>query len=87
MTAQLRYLGDPAMHFWLTRSMARATGLNLSEAMKDGRLTPEGYTEMVDRCRCCMHAQNCAQWLAVNGADADAAPPFCRLAETLETLR
>ena len=26
-------LGDPAMHFWLTRSVARAMGLSLSEAM------------------------------------------------------
>ena len=35
-------LGDPARHFWLTRSVARIMGVNLSEAMSEGRLSAQG---------------------------------------------
>ena len=87
MTATVARLGDPTRHFWLTRSVARAMDLNLSEAMAAGRLTPVGYARMVTNCRKCQHAERCIAWLAENGAGAEAASDFCANADTLNTLR
>ncbi|MCG7493735.1 DUF6455 family protein [Thalassobius sp. Cn5-15] len=57
-------LGCPELHFWLNRSVARAVGVNLSEAMAEGDLTPQGYAEMVTRCRQCHQATACQEWLS-----------------------
>ena len=71
-------LSDVEEHFWLTRSVARTIGLNLAEAMAAGQLTPDGYTEMVARCRLARCAEACAQWLGQQaGGEADAPPPYC----------
>lgn len=80
-------LGDPVLHFWLTRSMARSIGLSLTDAMIDGRLSPQGYSEMVTRCRQCPFVTQCEQWLAENGAGADAVPDFCEHAGQLNGLK
>jgi len=79
-------LGEIEKHFWLTRSVARCIGVSLSEAMVTGRLTPQGYAEMVTRCRASGCSQNCAQWLAAQQRRADAAPEFCANAESLNNL-
>lgn len=86
MTAVLRHLGDPNRAFWLTRSVARTVGLNLSEAMCRGDLAPDEYAAMVTRCRMCAHAETCEQWLAQNGAGADRVPDHCANARTLNGL-
>ena len=87
MTAELARLGDPDLAFWLTRSVARAMGVNLSEAMDLGALSPPGYAEMVNRCRKCPHAATCTAWLAVHGAGAERAPEHCANARALNALR
>lgn len=86
MTATLVRLGDPTRHFWLTRSVARAMGLNLSEAMAAGSLTPVEYAGMVTNCRKCQNVERCMAWLAANGASAEAAPDHCANAELLNKL-
>ncbi len=43
MSAEVRFLGDPARHFWLTRSVARTMGISLSEAMAVGHLSAPDY--------------------------------------------
>ena len=80
-------LGDPVLHFWLTRSVARSIGLSLTDAMVEGRLTPQGYTEMVTRCRQCPYVAQCEQWLAENGAGAEAVPGTCVNADRLNGLK
>ncbi len=80
-------LGDPAQHFWLTRSMARALGLSLSEAMNEGHLSADEYARMVTRCRQCTFVQQCQMWLAHNGAGAEAAPGECMHKDLLDGLK
>ncbi|UYV38213.1 DUF6455 family protein [Rhodobacteraceae bacterium D3-12] len=68
-------LGDPVTHFWLTRSVARAMGISLSEAMADGKLTTQAYSGMVTTCRQCPFVAACQQWLATE------AVPLCQAYE------
>lgn len=86
MTAVLRHLGDPNRAFWLTRSVARTVGVNLSEAMYRGDLLPAEYAAMVTRCRMCPHAETCELWLAQNGAGAAEVPDHCANAGILNGL-
>lgn len=86
MTAILARLGDPNRAFWLTRSVARAIGVNLSEAMQQGDLSAADYSAMVTRCRMCLHADSCEAWLAVNGGGAERAPEYCANADLLNAL-
>lgn len=87
MTATLAHLGDPNRAFWLTRSVARATGVSLSEAMREGRLGATDYCAMVTRCRRCPHSDACEAWLAVNGAGAELPPDYCANCSVLNALR
>lgn len=57
-------LGDPALHFYMTRGIARLLDVNLSDALREGRLSPDVYAQMVTRCRSCDHAERCKALLA-----------------------
>ena len=81
-----RILGGYEAHFWLTRSVARVIGVNLSDAMAEGHLTPEAYAGLVTACRRAPCAGRCAAWLADQSASADAPPPFCANARALSAL-
>lgn len=70
-------LGDPARHFWMTRSVARVMGLSLSEAIAEGHLSEKGYAEMITQCRRCAHVHECEVWLAQQTGWADAPPSCC----------
>lgn len=85
-------LGDIEPHFWLTRSVARCMGLSLSEAMAEGRLSEQGYAELVTQCRAAGGAPGgcraaCEQWLAAQQSEDRCAPEFCPNAERLNGLR
>ena len=81
-------LGRYDAHFWLTRSVARVIGVNLTEAMAEGHLTPYGYAVMVMACQGAPCNGRCAEWLAQQpGAMADAPPPFCATARELSALK
>ncbi|MCB1335187.1 MAG: hypothetical protein KDK26_16445 [Roseivivax sp.] len=80
-------LGDPERHFWLTRSVARTLGLNLSEAIASHRLSEGEYAEMVTRCRGCSNTADCEEWLSCGGTKDCTAPRSCRIAEMLARLR
>lgn len=86
MSAEIRYLGDPARHFWLTRSVARTMGLNLSAAMAAGRLSATGYAEMVNTCRKCPNTSQCEAWLASSRAGPSDAPAHCANAAAFQRL-
>lgn len=70
-------LGDPARHFWITRSVARALGVSLSDAIADGLMTGDDYARMVTRCRTCQHVSACEQWLGQQAERAGQAPDWC----------
>lgn len=80
-------LGDVSRHFWLTRSVARSMGISFSEAMADGRLSPEAYAALVTRCRAGGCQEACALWLAHQAGGAEAAPEHCVNAAVLNALR
>lgn len=80
-------LGDPARHFWMTRSVARAMGLNLSEAMMSGELAPDDYAEMVTCCRGCALVEACERWLGNQAGISAAPPPGCCLGTLLVRLK
>jgi hypothetical protein len=70
-------LGDPARHFFMTRSVARIMGVNLTEAMQVGDLAPAAYADMVTRCRCCESVSACEDWLAHQTDISMTPPPDC----------
>ena len=79
-------LGDPAKHFWLTRSVARAMGLSLSEAMSEGRLSAAGYADLVTRFRTCLRVTECEAWLGQARGPQGDAPDCCMHKALLEAL-
>lgn len=87
MGAEIRYLGDPARHFWLTRSVARAMGVSLADAMANGELTASEYADLVTRCRQCPNVAACEQWLATCRPGQCDAPGHCLNAEPLARLQ
>lgn len=78
----LATLGDPTRHFWMTRSVARAMGVSLGEAIARGHLTSDDYETMVTRCRTCQQVSRCEAWLGVQASLAETPPPGCLNADT-----
>jgi hypothetical protein len=78
--------GDPGLHFWLTRSVAKVMGINLSEAMAEKRLTAQEYATMVDACRQCALVESCQCWLSTQSQLAACPPPGCVNSEVLQVL-
>ncbi|WP_371807909.1 DUF6455 family protein [Ruegeria sp. HKCCA0235A] len=80
-------LGEIEKHFWLTRSVSRCMGISMTEAMAEGRLSPEKYAELVTRCRAAGCDVQCEFWLARQQGTATTAPDFCPNAEILNGLK
>jgi len=79
-------LGDPEVHFWLTRSAARAMGVNLSKALAAGQLSAQDYSRMVIACRKCRHVAGCQRWLATEAVPRCATYEACANRQVLERL-
>lgn len=73
-------------HFWLTRSVARVAGVNLSRAMAAGQLELAQYSEMIAQCQACGHSTACEAWLAGQIDWPVAPPPYCAHAPVLAEL-
>jgi len=87
MRPQAIPLGDIERHFWLTRSVARSIGVNLSDAMAENCLSPGDYTTMVTQCRAQGCFEACQRWLASQtSAIADGPPEYCANAEMFTEL-
>ncbi|MFZ7091800.1 DUF6455 family protein [Primorskyibacter sp. 2E233] len=80
-------LGDPARHFFMTRSVARVMGLSLTEELQTGHLAPETYAAMVTRCRGCALIEACEEWLSSQTQLSAAPPPGCCNGVELAKLR
>lgn len=80
-------LGDPARHFWMTRSVARAMGVSLSEAMAEGSLSQKDYADLVTRCRSCHFVDECQDWLGHQCTRSAAAPECCQHAALFQHLK
>ena len=82
-----RPLGDPVRHFWLAQSMAKATGVDLAAAMREGRIAQADWADMVTRCRACAWAEGCAHWLAAQEAGTADVPGDCVNADIFTRLK
>jgi hypothetical protein len=80
-------IGYPEAHkaWWLTRGMARISGVNLSRAVLDGWLQRAELDGLVIRCASCKMATQCESWLACSGA-ARTMPDFCPNKPGIEAL-
>ncbi|MDV7270424.1 DUF6455 family protein [Thioclava sp. A2] len=78
--------GNIDLNFWLTRSLARKMGVNLTEAMHSGFLTQEDFAQMITACRCCAHGETCLAYLSESGGPAETAPECCSNKEILGEL-
>ncbi len=80
-------LSDPARAFWMTRSVARAMRVNLSEAIARGQLSTDGYAQLITTCRRCSNVKECELWLATRAVQTGEAPRNCPNRNSLESLR
>ena len=79
-------LGDARRHYWLTKGMARARGVDPSQAMAEGRLSATGYAGMVTACRSCSRPGACKALLDTREALATG-PAYCVNRDRLTDLR
>jgi hypothetical protein len=71
--------------WWLTRGMARISGVNLSRAVVEGWLQRAELDRLVTRCATCQMASRCEGWLVQSGA-ARTMPEFCPNKPGIEAL-
>jgi hypothetical protein len=71
--------------WWLTRGMARISGVNLPRAVVDGWLQRAELETLIARCAACDHGKACEDWLVASGA-AKAMPGFCPNKPGIEAL-
>jgi Family of unknown function (DUF6455) len=71
--------------WWLTRGMARISGVNLPRAVVEGWLKRGELEELIARCVACGRGEACETWLVRSGAAA-AMPEFCPNKPGIEAL-
>jgi Family of unknown function (DUF6455) len=76
---------DSPKAWWLTRGMARISGLNLPRAVVDGWLQRTELEDLVARCAACSNGADCESWLAMSGR-GQAMPDFCPNKPGIEAL-
>jgi len=81
----MRPMGDTRAHFWLMMRMSKTVGVDLGEALREGRLSARSYADAVTRCRGCDNAQGCAAWLDQTETAAHT-PVYCRNADVFDGL-
>ncbi|MGI3168656.1 DUF6455 family protein [Pseudooceanicola sp. C21-150M6] len=85
----MKVLGDIADHLKLVHRMARATGVDLGEAMMDGQLDQQDWSQMVTNCRGCSCPGACTGWLQqaeLQGEDHATAPDYCENRASFDLL-
>ena len=71
--------------WWLTRGMARISGVSLPRAVLDGWLQRDELEVLIARCAACSRAEDCESWLVQSGA-AQSMPEFCPNKAGIEAL-
>ncbi|OZA16187.1 MAG: hypothetical protein B7Y02_03415 [Rhodobacterales bacterium 17-64-5] len=80
---------DMPKAWWLTRGMARLSGVNLPHAVVDGWLKRAELKSLITRCDACTVGRDCEAWLAQSGLAAGrtaAMPEFCPNKPAIEAL-
>lgn len=76
---------DAPKAWWLTRGMARISGVNLSRAVLEGWLKRNEFEVLITRCAACRAGQDCESWLGRSGSAATM-PEFCPNKAGIEAL-
>ena len=76
---------DSPKAWWLTRGMARISGVNLPRAVVEGWLQRRELEDLVTRCAACTQGEICETWLVDSGS-AEAMPGFCPNKAGIEAL-
>jgi len=76
---------DMPKAWWLTRAMARISGVNLPHAVVEGWLLRAELKSLITRCDACDAGRDCEAWLAQSGRAA-AMPDFCPNKAAIEAL-
>jgi hypothetical protein len=71
--------------WWLTRGMARISGVNLPRAVVEGWLQRAELEDLISRCAMCRAGQDCEAWLMRSGAERTM-PEFCPNKPGIEAL-
>jgi hypothetical protein len=71
--------------WWLTRGMARISGVNLAHAVLDGWLHRGELEDLITRCAACGRGAECESWLTRSGS-ALVMPDFCPNKPGIEAL-
>ncbi|MFQ6549524.1 DUF6455 family protein [Aestuariibius sp. 2305UL40-4] len=73
----MKPLGDPREHQRLVAGMARANGTDVIGLFAAGKLSSQDWAGMVERCRGCMWAEGCKEWLPDHLDGAAETPSAC----------
>lgn len=76
---------ETARVWWVTRDMARITGVCLSQMVVDGGLTREVLAEIMATCGACPFPGRCHAWVSRAEA-ATEMPGFCPNKTVIEAL-
>lgn len=82
----MKPMGNARQHYWRTLKMAKAVGVPLATALRDGRLSESAYAQMITNCRRCPQPGRCEAMLE-SGQIGDSPPEFCCNAEILLALQ
>lgn len=86
MDDKFRPLGEEKTHFWLTKGMARATGVDMVAALDEGRISRDDYANLFSRCRKCAFARDCDKWLDRQWDGPVSAPDACENRDVWDRL-
>jgi hypothetical protein len=76
---------DAPRAWWLTRAMARLTGVSLPQAVVEGWLSRGELSQIVSRCESCAQPARCNAFME-RRADEHAMPAFCPNKAAIEAL-
>jgi hypothetical protein len=67
-------------------SVAPRLGIDLSQAIRSERMTPQDLSDMLRNCALCWHTRKCARWAREPGEAAAEMPAYCPSREGLQAL-
>ena len=82
----MKTLGPMGEHYFLALGMAKAAGVNLSDAIDSGRFDQAQWADLVHRCRGCAWGDDCPGWLKEHHT-IDTPPATCPNAGVFSGLR
>lgn len=73
-------------HADLVDRMANTVGVDLEQAMMEGRMTMDQLGDAVLACTGCSAPDTCQKWLALQIDPVETAPDYCRNRDTFSRL-